>query len=309
MEKLLSVAQVIAPIFAAILLGMLARKKNMLSAEGVQGMQQFVMKFGLPCVIFNSCLTAEIGTEALSSMAMTVPMVVIGTFWAFRARKKQFPYHNLPQLFTAQETGMLGIPLFMILFGVDQAYRMGVLDLAQAVTAYPTIAILSADTGENTSVGSIVKKVLTSPLLIMSILGLTLNLSGIGAWLDNVGIGTVITESTSFLAQPVSAMMIFSVGYNFSLTSGNRNTIFKIAGIHFAYFAICCVIVQAVLMLIPGMDDLTRWAMLMYCTLPASYLAPSLGRSEEDYAMASGVCSILTAVSLLVFCFMAAVAA
>lgn len=309
MEKFLSVAQVIAPIFAAILLGMLARRKKLLTPEGVQGLQQFVMKFGLPCVIFNSCLTAEIGGEALSSMAMAAPMVIVSTFWAFRARKKQFPFHNLPQLFTAQETGMLGIPLFMILFGVDQAYRMGVLDLAQAVTAYPTIAILSADTGENPSVGSIVKKVVTSPLLIMSMLGLALNLSGIGAWLDNVGIGAVITESTSFLAQPVSAMMIFSVGYNFSITEGNRGTIFKIAGIHFAYFAVCCLIVQGILMLIPGVDALTRWAMLMYCTLPASYLAPTLGRTEEDYAMASGVCSILTVVSLAVFCVMAAVVA
>ena len=309
MEKVLSVAQVIAPIFAAILLGLLARRKTLLTPEGVQGLQQFVMKFGLPCVIFNSCLTAQIGGEALSSMAMAVPMVIISTFWAFHARRKQFPFHNLPQLFTAQETGMLGIPLFMILFGVDQAYRMGVLDLAQAVTAYPTIAILSADTGENPSVGNIVKKVVTSPLLIMSMLGLALNLSGIGAWLDSVGIGAVITQSTSFLAQPVSAMMIFSVGYNFSITAGNRETIFKIAGIHFAYFAACCVIVQGILMLIPGMDALTRWAMLMYCTLPASYLAPTLGRTEEDYAMASGVCSILTVSSLVVFCIMAAVVA
>lgn len=309
MEKVFSVAQVIAPIFVAIMMGMLARRRKLLSAEGVQGMQQFVMKFGLPCVIFNSCLTADIGAEALSSMAMAAPMVIISTFWAFRARKKKYPYHNLPQLFTAQETGMLGIPLFMILFGVDQAYRMGVLDLAQAVTAYPTIAILSADTGDNPSVGGIVKKVLTSPLLIMSMLGLTLNLSGIGAWMDSVGIGAVVTETTSFLAQPVSAMMIFSVGYNFSITEGNKAVIFKLAGIHFAYFAACCVIVQGILLLIPGMDALTRWAMLMYCTLPASYLAPTLGRSEEDYAMASGVCSILTVSSLIVFCIMAAVVA
>ena len=164
MERFWTVAQVIAPIFAAIFLGMLAKRKQLLTPEENQGLQKFVMNFGLPCVVFNSCLTAQMGVESLSSMALALPLVVIGTFWAFRARKKQFPYYNLPQLFTAQETGMLGIPLYMILFGVDQAYRMGVLDLTQAVTAYPVIAILSADAGENPSVGKIVKKVLTSPL-------------------------------------------------------------------------------------------------------------------------------------------------
>lgn len=309
MDKVITVAQVVAPIFAAVFLGMLARRKKLLTREGVQGLQQFVMNFGLPCVVFNSCLTADIGAEALTSMGLVLPLTLLGTFWAFRARRKQFPYHNLPQLFAAQETGMLGIPLFMILFGADQAYRMGVLDLAQAVTAYPVIAILSANAGENPSTGTIVKKVITSPLLVMSMLGLALNLSGTGDWLNAVGIGGIITECTSFLSEPVSAMMIFSVGYNFSLTGGNRADIFKISGIHLALQTVFCLVIQGVLFLIPNVDVLTRWVLLMYCTLPGSYLAPSLGRGEEDFAMASGVCSLLTVTSLMAFCCMAAVVA
>lgn len=309
MEKFLTVAQVVAPIFAAILLGILAKKKNWVSKEGVQGFQQFVMKIGLPCVVFNSCLTADMGAESVSSMALVLPLVLLATLWAFRARKKRYPYHNLPQLFTAQETGMLGIPLYMILFGADQAYRMGVLDLTQAVTAYPVIAILTADTGENPSVSTIVKKVFSSPLMIMSILGLTLNLSGAGEWLESAGIAGIITESTSFLSTPVSALMIFSVGYNFSLAKGSRTTIFKISAIHFVMYAIFCIIIQLALFLVPDVDALTRWVILLYCFLPASYLSPGLGRSEEDYTVASGVCSVLTVTCLLVFCIMAAIVA
>ena len=309
MEKFLTVIQVIAPIFIAILLGIHTRRKALMTPENVQGFQQFVMKFGLPCVVFNSCLTAEMGVESISSMALTLPFVVLSTLWAFRARKKLFPYHNLPQLFTAQETGMLGIPLFMILFGADQAYRMGVLDLTQAVTAYPVIAILSADAGENPSVGEIVKKVLVSPLVIMCALGLTLNLSGAREWLEGVGVLGIITESTAFLTQPVSALMIFSVGYSFPLAKGSRGVIFRISAIHFVLFAVFCGLIQLGLCLVPGVDSLTRWVILLYCFLPASYLAPGLGRSEEDYTVASGACSILTVTCLIVFCIMAAVVA
>ncbi len=305
MEKVITVAQVIAPIFAAIILGILAKKRNLLTQEGVRGMQQFVMKFGLPCVVFNSCLTADIGAESLSSMALALSATAVGTFWAFRARKQKFPYVNLPQMFAAQETGMLGIPLFMILFGADQAYRVGVLDLAQAVTAFPVIALLSSGAGENPSPVEITRKILKSPLMIMSALGLFLNLSGIGAWMMAVGLGGIVTECTSFLSQPVSAMMIFSVGYNFSLAKGNRGDIFRISAIHFALFAVFGVLMQLALFLLPDVDVLTRWALLLYCSLPASYLAPSLGRSQEDYTVASGVCSILTVVSLAVFCAMA----
>lgn len=309
MDRVLVIAKVIVPIFAAIFLGILAKRKQLLTPEGIQGMQQFVVKFGLPCVVFNSCLTADIGAESLSSMALVLPCMLASTAFAFYARRKHFPYHNLPQLFAAQESGMLGIPLYMILFGADQAYRMGVLDLTQAVTAFPVIALLSADAGKNPSPKQIAGKVLTSPLLIMSLLGLILNLTGIGGWLNTVGLGGVITESTGFLAQPVSAMMIFCVGYNFSLDKGSRTAIFRISAIHFAMFACFCGIIQLAFFLVPGVDALTRWAILMFCTLPASYLAPGLGRSQEDFTVASGVCSLLTVVSLAVFCCMAAMIA
>lgn len=305
MEKILNIAQVIAPILAAVALGIIARRKEIMAAQEVRGLQQFVMKFGLPCVIFNSCLTADIGAESLTSMILVIPSVLIGTLWAFRARKRALPYHNLPQLFTAQETGMLGIPLYMILFGTAEAYRMGVLDLAQAVTAYPTIAILSAASTENPSPKAIFKSVLTSPFLIMSALGLGLNVSGLGGWLDSLGIRDVITEATGFLGQPISALMIFAVGYNFSLEKGSRSVIFKISAGHFAYFALWGLTIQGILFLIPGVDPMTRWATLLYCALPASYLAPTLGKNQEDFTMASGVCSLLTIPALLVFCIIA----
>ena len=64
---------------------------------------------------------------------------------------------------------------------------------------------------------------------------------------------------------------------------------------------------QAALFLIPDVDNLTRLAIFLYCMLPGSYLTPGLGRTEEDYQIFSGVCSVLTLVCLAVVCVMAAV--
>ena len=202
---------------------------------------------------------------------------------------------------------MLGIPLFMILFGSAHAYRMGILDLTQSITANPTIAILAAKTSENPTPKAVTKKVLTSPLMIMSLLGLTLNISGIGRILDSIGVLRIVTESTGFLSQPISALMIFSVGYNFSLSSENRKEVFKICAIHFVAFALMGLLVQLGLFLIPNVAPETRWAILLYSMLPASYLAPSLGRTEEDFSVSSSVCSVLTVATMVVFCIMAAI--
>lgn len=145
MDRLITVLEIIIPIFTAILLGVFARRKQIVTADEIKGLQQYAMKFGLPCVLFNSCLTSDLGAEAVTSMVLVFPLILISSIWAFRARKKKFAYHNFPMLFSAQESGMLGIPLFMSLFGTQQAYRMGVLDMAQSLVAIPVIAILMAN--------------------------------------------------------------------------------------------------------------------------------------------------------------------
>ena len=305
MESITSLLQIIVPILTCIGLGVLARKKNLITTEQIGGLQQFVLKFCIPCVLFNSCLEAKIGPEALTTMAMLLPVQFLCSLWAFHARKKRFPYHNLPMLFAGHETGMLGLPFCMILFGTSQAYRMGIMDMAQGLISIPVMVILSADTGKGASVKEIMKKVLLSPMLIMSLLGFALGLSGAADWLDSVGVGPIITQTTTFLSQPVSAAMLFSIGFNFSLNRENRKEIYAIAGIGVVLSAAACLVMQGVLFLVPGVDAMTRWVVLLYCTLPASYLAPSLSRNEKENVIASGVCSLLTVLTLISFCIIA----
>ena len=139
-----------------------------------------------------------------------------------------------------------------------------------------------------------------------AMLGFALGLSGAADWLNEVGVGGIITKTTSFLAQPVSAAMLFSIGFNFSMDGENRKEIFKISGICLAFAAAACLVMQGVLFLVPGVDALTRWVVLLYCLLPASYLAPGLSRNEGERVMASGVCSVITVITLVGFCAIAA---
>jgi len=305
MEKWSAVAQVVAPIFAAVFVGIWARRKSLLTHKEVKGMQQYVMNFGLPCVLFNSCLSATMNAQSLVSFAMVFVTILFGVLFAFFVLRKKMPYHNLPMLFAAQESGMLGIPLYMTLFGAAHVFKMGVLDLAQSLFCIVTIAILSADAGENPTPAAIAKQVLRSPLLLLSLAGLLLNVTGAKDVLGQVGVMPMITEVTGFIAQPVSALMLFSVGFSLSLSEGNRSAIMRLSAIHFALLATAGLVMQGILCLLPAVEPETRWAILMYTTLPGSYIATTLGRTQEESEIASGVCSLLTIVSLVVFCIIA----
>ncbi|MBQ7886764.1 MAG: AEC family transporter [Clostridia bacterium] len=305
MEKWSAVAQVVAPIFAAVFIGIWARRRNLLTLKEVKGMQQYVMSFGLPCVLFNSCLGATMNAESLASFAMVFPTILLSVLFAFFVLRKRMPYHNLPMLFAAQESGMLGIPLYMTLFGAAHVFKMGVLDLAQSLVCIATIAILAADTGENPTPAAIARQVLRSPLLLLSAAGLILNVTGAKGALDQMGVMAVITEVTEFIAQPVSALMLFSVGFSLSLSEGNRSVIMRLCAIHFVLLAAAGLVMQGVMFLLPQVEAETRFAILMYTTLPGSYIATTLGRTQEETEIASGVCSLLTIVSLVVFCVIA----
>lgn len=309
MDKIFAATQVIAPIFLSVLLGMFSRKKEILTSQEVQGLQKFIVNICLPCLLFRSCLTADLGAQTLSSMAMLLPFLLIGTLWAFTRGRRRFAYHNLPMLMCCKETGMLGIPVFMLLFGTENAFYMGVLDLAQAGLVYVVIGILSAAEGETASAKEILRALFRSTLLRMSLLGIALNLLGVWNWLEAAGAGTAVAETFGFLGQPVSMVMLFCVGYFFSLDREHCGPVLKISAVHVLYFAAAGILLQMLLRFLPGVQDLTRWAMLFYCLLPASYLAPGLGRGEEDYMVSSGVCSVTTLVCLAAFACLAAVAA
>ena len=305
MEKFLHVAMIIIPILFCASMGVMAKAKNLMTAAQIEGLPQFVVRLALPCVLFNSCLTAQISVESLGSMGIAFAGSLIGALLAFHVRKKQLPYSNLPLLACSMETGMLGIPLTILLFGSAQAYRMGVLDLAQSFICIHVISILSADTGSNPNFGKLLKKVLTSPLMLCSLSGLALNLLGIRAILDDIGALALISECAGFVSQPVSALMLFCVGYNFSFTREDRVAIFKVCGAHMVLHLFFAGAAQLLLCLLPSVDPATRWVMLLYFTLPGSYLTPALGKTENEQKIISSACSLLTLFCLLVFSFIA----
>ena len=53
----------------------------------------------------------------------------------------------------------------------------------------------------------------------------------------------------------------------------------------------------------PNVESMTRWVMLLYFTLPGSYLTPALGKTEKDQRVISSACSLLTLFCLVVFSF------
>ena len=310
MEKVISVLEILLPIAAAMALGVLARRRGILSPAGAQGLQDFAAKFGLPCLLFNSCYQSDFGPETAASMAMITPLMLLFSITGFALyRRGKAGRATFPLVLGTKEGGMLGVPLFLVLFGQEQVFRMIAMDVAQIVIAVPTVCIVASMATDRLSVGAIARRTFTSPLLLSALSGLVLNLTGIRALLDGAGVGGLVTETMSFLCSPVSAVILFCIGYTFSLEEIRRGGVLKTCLVFWGMFAVMCVVLELALLLVPGTPMETRWAVVLFTMLPPTFMMPTLGRTREETAYGSGVCSLCTLGTLVVFCVIAVLSA
>lgn len=300
MDKLWTVLETLLPIAAAMLLGGLIRKKNILSPEGIRGMQDFACKIGMPCLLFRSCYTTEFLPQTLVSMATILPtalaLLCISLVLVHRGKPA-----NLPLYFATKEGSMLGVPLFLVLFGQQELFRLTSLDVAQMFVAIPTLALVSA--GADLTPRELVRRTLTTPMLLAAIAGLILNLSGLRDLLAATGVDPLVTTTADFLCAPISCVILVTIGYTFSFRECAHGGALKLSAVIWGVFSLQCLLIQGLLCLVPDTVPETRWAVFLYAFLPPSYLAPGLSRGK-DSVTASGVCSICTIMTLAIFLLM-----
>ena len=59
MDKVISVLETALPVFLALAMGMLCRKKKFLTREGVDALKKVIINLTLPFALFASFATAE----------------------------------------------------------------------------------------------------------------------------------------------------------------------------------------------------------------------------------------------------------
>ncbi len=299
------VLNVILPMLVPILLGMFLRKKQIISQEGIAGMKTFVMRVGIPGLLFHAYLTCSFSGEIAVGMATVFVLTIVLALIAFAMKRtRRWNYNGLPMMFAVTEGG-LGVPLILILFGMEHTFRMASLDLAQTFVGVPLICILSAAGEGKTTPKAFLKKIISVPVAPAVVFGLGLNFLGVPALLEPSGVWEIVASVLDAIAAPVSTLMLLSVGYEFGLTAENRRDVLTMSGYYLLGRALFCLAVQGILCLLPGVSPVTRWTVLLFSFLPPSFLSIHLGKNQKDNTFAANNCSICTFATLLVFCIIA----
>ena len=213
MKIFISVLETALPVFVMLIMGMLCRSRNFISREGVDTLKKVVINLTLPFALFSAFATAE---YTLSAVVIPVVMyVACGVMLAlgYLAAKLQKSASKLsPFVSACFEAGMLGLPLFTLLFPSESVSKFAILMLGHDLfvfTLYKTLLV------GKTSPKTIVKDMLTSPTLIGVLLGLLVGATGLYGQLHKWGVGGILDGVTGFVSAPTAAMILLCMGYDF----------------------------------------------------------------------------------------------
>ena len=185
MDVILISAKAILPLFAFMMLGFWIKKRDLLSDSATKQINILVFRFFLPVMCAETIYKANLREDVELLPILMVTFGIIGVFlisWLIVPRfikdKTQIPV--MIQGIYKSNYAILGIPIAISIYGAE---NIGVVSVI-AVILVPLNNALSAFiferyTGKATSGSKLILNIIRNPLVLGSLVGLILNLTGI----------------------------------------------------------------------------------------------------------------------------------
>ena len=307
MDKLFDVLKVVLPVIVILLCGALVRKRKIMSQEGMDQLKSLLVKICLPCLLLGTFYKMSFtGREAAAFFTMSGTTLVTFLLGLVVCRLLKIRQRTAPWMCTTIEGDSVGYALFILLFGQENLYHLGLLDAGNALIQWTlVITMLALSGGEKKSPREIVKS-LVNPVNISILLGVALSASGIGPRLAATKAGETLNSVLDFVGSPVSALIMLSVGYGLSFRNMNWKEMLQSAGARAAISAVIGVIVCVILKKLFPEDPMYFGAGLIFFICPPTYVYTMYARNEEENAYVSGFLAFYTLLTVAAFIVVAA---
>lgn len=298
MKTAISVLETALPVFLMLIMGMLCRKKQFISRSGVDALKKVVINLTLPFALFSAFATAEYTLSAVIAPAVmyVVSALMLGLGFLI-TRLVKSKSRLSPFVAAGFEAGMLGLPLFALLFPKESLSHFAILMLGNDLfvfTLYKTLLVGKAD-GK-----SIVKDLLTSPTLIGVLLGLLVGATGLYGKLHTWGVGGILDSVTGFVSAPTAAMILLCMGYDFAPKEIPWK---KTAGLMAMRLGIAGAVLAAMLLLNRSLlgNMMFTGALVILFILPPPFIIPVFADEPAERGEISAALSAMTLVTMLLF--------
>ncbi len=296
----------VLPILLLFALGLFLQRRKFFKPDALDGLKKIVLNLALPSALFLAFSRVNFELRYLLIAAMIFAacwaVLLIGRA-AQPATRLKSPY--FPALLTGFEAGMLGYALYNSVYGADNLYKFGVIDLGQVVFVFFVLVNwLRRRESQAQPLGAMVRGFLTTPPITAILLGIAANALGVTALLTGGSIGQSVLRTLELLAALTSPLIALLIGYEMRLEFGRlgaplRTVLIRLAiwiplGVLFSVFVIDRLL---------GLDRGFQAAVLTMVVLPPPFVIPLYMQraDQDDRAYVVNTLSLSTLVTLFAF--------
>lgn len=303
-----SLITVLAPLSFFLLIGIVMRRRAILSQQQMSGVTAIIMQVCLPAVLLLTFLEMDLQLRyiwlSVATIVLLTLFLLVGALveQVWRGRSLLLPFYASGFAF-----GLLGIPLVTLVFGQDELAVYTVLGVGHELFVwfvyYP---LLSRRLGTHDRNGpGLPARLLRSPIVVAITLGISANALGLGPWLIGGG-GAWLGTTLELLAGATTPLILIAVGYNLRidrqvLATGLGMVVMRLA----ITFGVGYLIKVTVLRPLLGFDGAVFTHMFFaLIVLPGLYSLPVFVARHKDRKLeqeASSVVTLGTAVSMVLF--------
>lgn len=309
MPQFISVIKIVFPVFLALVLGYLCKRRRIISPEGIEGLKKLSMSFALPATLFGVFFSADYSTDILICAVTMFVMMVLGLL-AGKGLCRLTGYSRpvLGYMTSGCEIGMLGYSFYILLFGSENLQNMAMIDLGQVTFCF-TCYVTTLTGRSQGGFLPMVKNTFKTPIIWAIIAGALFGATGVSALLSPSGISDIVTATTDFISAPLSCVILFVVGYGIELKREMLRPALLSVVVRYVCCAVLCFLTIAVIGLLMPVTELLRWAIVMVFILPAPYILPLYLKDKTEQSYASVCLSMQTLFSIAAFAVIAFIAA
>lgn len=223
MENLLLSLEVVGPLFLIMAVGYLLRRTPMLDEHAIKNCNQMVFKLFLPALMFRNLVETDFSQAVEPAMLL---VCIVGLLLSYGVSFFMIPLFCkdprrrgvLAQGIARSNTALFGVPVALSIYG-EGNYGAVVVMMAFVVplTNLCSVLVLELSRGGKPQWGHILKSIGTNPIIIVTLLGILLNVS-------HVAVPDMVLSAVKSLGAVATPLAFVSLGASFSFQGARKNS-------------------------------------------------------------------------------------
>lgn len=297
----------VLPVIFLFGLGIFFRRTRFIQEQTVQDLKKLVINVSLPALLFLafSKVTLQAGylIIVLTIFAAGVLVLLVGRLLR---RILGMPSPYFPMLLTGYEAGMMGYAIYAAVFGADNIYKFGIIDLGQVTFVFFVLATVleRQSAAQAKSLSAVAINFIKTPVILSILLGVLANQSGAAAWMRTQPLAASIINALEMLAPLTTPLIAIVIGYEMRLQkSGLARPLLTIAVRQAIWVPFGLLFNLVLLQGVLHLDRSFQAALMTMMILPPPFVIP-LFMQEADIADRQYVVNTLslsTLVTLVAF--------